>query len=337
MTLTFLSPGMLILLAFIPAFVVFFMWRQSVYRKLFQRLGDTDLIQQLVGRGFRRHYFWWSALWLGTLAALVIALARPVWGVNTDVIEVQGVSVVVVLDVSNSMLAQDMVPSRLARAKLALHDLFDGLRGNEVGLVVFAGTAFAQFPLTNDIDSAMTFLNAVDTGMISQQGTVIEDALRIGLGLFDRQRPSARIMVLATDGENHEGDVERVIAEAVEHGVVIHTIGYGDVEGAPVPVLNARGEVVTYKADAAGQLVLSRLDEMTLQIIARETGGLYHRASANGAEITNLIHVINQAEAGLLDNRVEARSIERFEIFVLIALIALTLEIMLPTVVRMRA
>lgn len=337
MTLTFISPVTLILLVLVPVFVVFFVWRRGVYQNILRRLGDVDLVRLLVGRGFQRRYLWWSILWLGTLAALVIALARPVWGVNTDVIEVQGVSVVVVLDVSSSMLAQDLAPSRLARAKLALRDLFDGLRGNEVGLVVFAGTAFAQFPLTNDIDSAITFLNAVDTGVISQQGTVIEDALRIGLGLFDMQRPSARFIVLATDGENHEGDVERVIADAVERGVVIHTIGYGGADGAPVPVLNDSGEIITYKADRAGQLVLSRMDEVTLQTIARATGGLYHRASANGAEIANLIRIINQAEAGLLDNRVEARSIERFEIFVLIALIALTLEMMLPAVIRMRA
>ncbi len=337
MSVTFLNSGVLILLVLVPALIGFFMWRGRVYRQLFRRLGDLDLIQRLVERGFQRRYFWWSGLWLCALVALIIALARPVWGVNTDVIEVQGVSVVVVLDVSNSMLAQDLAPSRLERAKLALHDLFDGLRGNEVALVLFAGSAFAQFPLTNDIDSAMTFLNAVDTGVITQQGTVIEDALRIALGLFDTQRPSARFIVLATDGENHEGDVERVIGEAIERGVVIHTLGYGDAEGAPIPVLNDRGEVITYKADTAGQLVLSRLDEASLQQIARETGGLYHRASANGAEITNLVRVMNQAEAGLLDNRVEARSIERFGIFVLIAVIALTLEMMLPAVIRMRA
>jgi Ca-activated chloride channel family protein len=337
MNVIFLNVGVLTLLALVPVFAGFFVWRQRIYRHAFQRLGDLDLIRRLVAVGFRRRYFWWNGLWLCALIALVIALARPVWGVNTDVIEVQGVSVVVVLDVSNSMLAQDLAPSRLQRARLALHDLFDGLRGNEVALVLFAGSAFAQFPLTNDIDTAMTFLNAVDTGVITQQGTVIEDALRIALGLFDMQRPAARFIVLATDGENHEGDVERVIGEAVERGVIIHTLGFGDAEGAPVPVLNESGEVVTYKADAAGQLVLSRLDETTLQKIAWETGGLYHQASANGAEITNLIHIINQAEAGLLDNRIEARSIERFGIFVLIAIIALTLEIMLPAVMRMRA
>ena len=337
MSVTFLNSDVFILLVLVPVLIGFFVWRGGVYRQFFRRLGDLDLIQRLVERGFQRRYFWWSGLWLCGLIALIIALARPVWGVNTDVIEAQGVSVVVLLDVSNSMLAQDLAPSRLERAKLALHDLFDGLRGNEVALVLFAGSAFAQFPLTNDIDSAMTFLNAVDTGVITQQGTVIEDALRIGLGLFDMQRPSARFIVLATDGENHEGDVERVISEAAERGVIIHTLGYGDAEGAPIPVLDDNGEVVTYKADAAGQLVLSRLDEATLQQIARETGGLYHRASANGAEITNLVRVINQAEAGLLDNRVEARSIERFGIFVLIAVIVLTLEMMLPAVIRMRS
>lgn len=337
MNVMFLNSGVLFFLVLVPVFVAFFVWRRGVYRQLFARLGDADLMRRLVGHGVGSRYFWRCGLWLCALAALVIALARPVWGVNTDVIEVQGVSVVVVLDVSNSMLAQDLPPGRLERAKLALHDLFAGLRGNEVALVLFAGSAFAQFPLTNDIESAMTFLRSVNTGVITQQGTAIEDALRIGLGLFDMQRPSARIIVLATDGESHEGDIDRVVGEAAARDVVIHTLGYGSSEGAPVPVFNASGEVVTYKTDTAGQLVVSRLDEASLQYIAQQTGGVYQRASASGAEIVSLLRVINQAEAGLLDSRVEARSIERFGIFVLIAVIALMLEMAAPLMLRGRA
>jgi Ca-activated chloride channel family protein len=270
------------------------------------------------------------------LSALVIALARPVWGVNTEVIEVQGVSIVAVLDVSNSMNAQDLLPSRLERAKLALHDLFD-LRGNEVALVVLAGTAFVQCPLTNDVDSAQTFLNAIDTGTITQQGTNLADALRQAINLFDMQRPAARIVVVATDGEDHEGDLEPLLEDAATRGVVIHVIGYGNAEGAPIPMLDEHGEVVAYIADAAGQLVQSRLDETILQHITARTNGLYQRASASGTEIVNLIRVINQAEAGLLDNRIESRGVERFGIFVLIAVIGLTCEILLSVGGRQRA
>ena len=330
MTLSFLNPAALVLLSLVPVFIVFLLWRQRAHERRFRLLGDLALIERLVETGQKQRYLWRSALWLITFSSLVIAAARPVWGVNTDVIEVQGASVVVVLDVSNSMAAQDVLPSRLERAKLALYDLFDGLRGNEVALVLFAGASFVQFPLTTDIDTAQTFLSTVSTGAITQQGTVIEDALQKALDLFDTQRPSARIIVLATDGENQEGDVERVVQEAIERSVTIHTIGFGDSEGAPVPVLNDSGEVVAYKADAAGQMILSKLDEATLQSIASQTGGLYQRASASGSEIANLLHTISQAETGPLDNRVETRSVERFGIFLLAAFVALSLEIMLP-------
>ncbi|MAS34201.1 MAG: hypothetical protein CL610_09345 [Anaerolineaceae bacterium] len=336
MNLTFLNAGLLSLLLLVPLFAIFLLWRRSTYEQRFKRLGDLDLVRQLTIRQNAR-FAWRSGLWLTCLAALIIALARPVWGVNTDVIEVTGVSVVVVLDVSNSMLAQDLLPSRLERAKLGIHDVLEELRGNEVALVVFAGTAFAQFPLTNDIDSAQSFVRAVDTAMITQQGTVIEDALRQAMNLFDTQRPSAKIIVLATDGEAHEGDIEAIVQEIIARGITVYSLGYGDEDGAPVPILSDDGEVVAYKADPSGQMVLSRLDETTLQTIARETGGIYQRASASGTEITNLIRLINDAETGLLDNRIESRSVERFGIFVLVAVIALSLEMLLPMFNRTRS
>ncbi len=245
-----------------------------------------------------------------------------------DVVAIQGVSVIIVLDVSNSMSATDMRPTRLDRAKLTLHDLVDGLAGNEIGLVLFAGRAFVQFPLTTDTRTAQTFLKAVSTRSITQQGTAIEVALQLALDTFDNQSPAAPVIVLATDGEDHEGDIERVVAAANQRGVVIHTLGYGAAEGGQVPVLSDAGEVVGYKTDAAGALVLSQLDEEILQIIAERTGGLYQLAATGHVEISNLIQVINQMEAGILDNRLEARTIERFGLFVLMGIITLTFEML---------
>lgn len=325
----FLNPGALILLALIPLFAVFLVWRRHAYWRAFRQLGDVALVEKLAEQRSDRRYFWRGGLWLCALGALVIALARPVWGVNTDIIEVQGVSLVAVLDVSNSMAAQDILPSRLQRAKLALHDLFEGLRGNEVGLVLFAGSAYVQFPLTTDVDSALAFLKSVDTGVITQQGTVIEEALETALDLFDPERPSARLVVLMTDGENHEGTLEQALEQARQQAVTIYTLGYGDAEGAPVPVLAADGQISRYKADETGQLVVSRLDETTLRTIAEQTGGIYQRASASGTEITNLVQTIRQVEAGQLDNRVESRAVDRFGIFVLFALAALSVEMFL--------
>jgi Ca-activated chloride channel family protein len=216
----------------------------------------------------------------------------------------------------------------LDRAKLGLHDLIDGLTGNEIGLVLFAGSTFVLFPLTTDASTAQTFLEAVSTRSITQQGTAIEAALQLALDSFDEQSPAAPIIVLATDGENHEGRVETVTGIAAERGVTIHTLGYGAVEGVPIPVLSDDGEVVGYKADGTGEMILSRLDETTLRQIADQTGGIYQRAGGSGTEITNLIRVINQAEAGMLDSRLETRTIERFGLFILCGIIALTFEML---------
>jgi Ca-activated chloride channel homolog len=329
--MTFLSAGALLLLAILPVWVMFFVWRGRTRMAILRQLGEIDLIAALFPQVSSARRRWKSALWLCALGSLIIALARPVWGVDLDVVQTQGVSVMIVLDVSNSMAAQDILPNRLERAKLAIRDLFNGLAGNEIGLIVFAGTAFVQFPLTNDPVSAVTFLNAVSTDSISRQGTAIEDALRLAIEAFGERSPAARIVVLMTDGENHEGDPVSAADVAAQEGITIDAIGYGDLdEGVPIPVVDAAGNIIAYKTDQAGDVVLSRLDEAVLESIAERGGGIYQRASASGVEITNLIAQIHEAEAGDLGSRIETRGVERFGIFVALALLALSLEMLLP-------
>ena len=300
-----------------------------MYRVQIAKLGDTGLIGRLLPASGRR-YVWHGVLWVVSFSALVIALARPVWGINMDVVEVQGVSILGVLDVSSSMAADDVLPSRLERAKITLGHFFQEMAGNEVGLILFAGSPFVYFPLTTDVNSALTFLASVDTNMVPAQGTALEAAVHLALDTFEPQSPSARVIVLLTDGESHEGDIQTAVERANEMGVSLFTIGIGDTDGAPVPILNDRDEIVTYKADAGGQLILTYLDEEPLQELASQTGGLYRRSTGTQAEIVALVRAINQLEKGFLDSRVEAQGIERFGIFLLISLIALTLEILLP-------
>lgn len=330
--MTFIQPGFLLLLfAILPA-GVFLLWRERLRRQMRQRLVEATLADELYPQTTSPR-LWKSALWLLALASLIVALARPVWGVDLEIIETQGVNVVFVLDVSNSMAAQDFTPSRLGRAKLAIRDLFTALEGNEVALVLFAGTAFIQLPPTTDTTSALNFVNVVDTSSITQQGTNLESALQTALDSFNQTSPAARIIVLLTDGESHEGDITRVVNEAAAAGVIIHAIGYGDAdEGAPVPVFDEAGALTAYKLDEAGNVVLSRLDETTLQSITTQTGGTYYRAAAAGSEITSLINRIRETEASVLENRRRERGVERFGIFVALALLALSLEIALPEI-----
>ena len=190
MTITFLNPGAFVLIPVVAILSIFVLWRIRSHHQTLRNLGDLTLLRQLISGPRATGGLWRTGLWAFAATNLVIALARPAWGVNMDVVELQGVSVVGVLDVSNSMLAQDMLPSRLERAKLALHDLFNGLQGNELGLVVFAGRAIVQFPLTNDAYTANAFLNAASTNSITQQGTAIQEALHTTLSLFDEKESS---------------------------------------------------------------------------------------------------------------------------------------------------
>lgn len=333
----FITPVNLLLLLLIPALIAFIVWRERIRQHIIRLMGDGDLVHHLFPRMIFTRRIWKSALWLVTLSALLIALARPVWGADISVVETQGVSIMFVLDVSNSMNAQDILPSRLERAKLSLQEMFQGLTGNEMGLILFAGSAFVQFPLTTDTASAQTFLNAASSGSISQQGTDIAAALNLAMDSFDESVTAKRIIVLMTDGENLEGDLDPIISNAAQQEVTIDTVGYGGAEGAPIPILDHNGQITGYKADASGNLVLSTLDEATLQMIAQRTGGIYQRAASDGQEAKRLIDVINQSEPSALDRTVQTHDVERFEIFVALAVLALTLEILLPETNRKAA
>ncbi len=328
--MTFLNSSLLLMLLLVPGVAVFLAWRSHVGDKR-RLIGDVGLTAILFAHISGTRRLAKSVLWLVAFASLIVALARPVWGVETDVLQTQGVSVMVVLDVSNSMNAQDVLPNRMERAKLTIHDLLDGLQGNELGLILFAGVAFVYFPFTTDMFSADAFVNTVNTDVITRQGTAIEAALRLAVATFEERSGTAEIIVLITDGENHEGDPLPVADEAAEKGIVIHAIGYGDpIEGAPVPIYDEAGNVVDFKKDRFGQVVVSRLDEMILQEITARTSGLYQRASAGGIEIVNLINQINAVEAGEIGNRTETHGVERFGIFVALALLALSMEMLLP-------
>jgi Ca-activated chloride channel family protein len=320
--ISFLNPAILLLLLLLPVAGLFLRWRQAYY---LQRL-------QLVGMDTRVKNGWkWSrqAIWLLICSLLIFALSRPVWGTELQPVETQGVSIMFVLDVSKSMDAQDISPSRLERAKLSLEDLFKRLSGNEMGLVLFAGNAIVQFPLTSDTLSASSLVKQVTTNSISAQGTNIADAIHLSVQSLTSASKGQRLIVLLTDGEGHEGDVDAVVDEASQAGITIYTIGYGDTTGALIPLHNPDGSI-TDKRDETGKQVLSSLDEKTLKQIADSTGGVYEHALPNGAEVPNLMQSINQYAPNTLNRGIQATGIEHFDIFIALAVILLTLDVILP-------
>ena len=265
-----------------------------------------------------------------SLTFFILALARPQWGSEVREIDQEGLQVMVALDVSHSMLAQDIKPTRLDRAKLEIADLMKQLSGDEIGLVLFSGASFIQVPLTSDYYSALSYLDNADPEVISRPGTVIGDAIRTAALGFDPNLSSQKVLIVMTDGEDHETDPLAAAKAVAEEDVLIYTIGFGTPEGEPIPVMDENGSVVDYKRDQNGEVVLSMLDESTLQSIAQTGNGKYYRASADGSELQSLLTEIDSLQKDQLQSRFETTQIERYQIFLAIAIVLLVIGELIP-------
>lgn len=326
----FANPQFLLALLLIPAVGLFLLWSRSKQQQAIAQLGDRVLIQRLSANINWRGRRWQNAFRLLALTLIVIALARPQWGSEVREIEQEGLQVVVALDVSQSMLAQDIKPSRLERAKLEIADLMERLDGDEVGLVLFSGASFVQVPLTSDYITALNYLDNADPNVISRPGTVIGDSIRTAMQAFDSDLSSQKVLIIMTDGEDRETDPLAAAQTAADEGILIYTIGFGTAEGEAIPEINAQGQVVGYKQDQLGEIVLSRLDESTLQGIAQTGNGKYYRAGADGSELDRLLAEIDGLQKAQLQSRFETRHIERYQIFLALALIVLVAGELIP-------
>ncbi|MEM7532971.1 MAG: VWA domain-containing protein [Chloroflexota bacterium] len=318
------------LLAVIPVAVLclYITYRQR--QRALNRLGNLTLITRLsesVNWTGRR---WQTWLWVMALLLIVIALARPQLGSELQIVEQEGLQIMVVLDVSRSMLAEDLRPNRLARAKLEISELMDRLGGDEIGLVLFSGASFIQFPLTSDYDTARAFLGGADPSVISRPGTLIGDAIRTAMSGFDIQYSSQKVIVIMTDGENHEDDALQAAQEAADEGAIIYAIGFGSPQGEPIPTYDGTGQLTGYIKDENDNIVLSKLDEVTLQRIALATDGRYFRAQSDGRELDALVATLDGLEKEMLETRFEPQKIERFQIFVALAILALIVAALIP-------
>ena len=230
----------------------------------------------------------------------------------------------VALDISRSMLVQDLKPNRLDRAKLEISSLISRLEGDEVGIVLFSGASFIQFPLTSDYTTARTYLNHASPNAISRQGTVIAEAIDTAMVGFSNERESQRIIVIMTDGENHEDDPITAARRAAEEGAVIYTVGFGSPDGGPVPEFDDHGNITGFRQDAQGRTVISSIDEIALQQIADSGGGRYFRAAERGA-MADLADEIRSFQDEALQSEFNQRKVERFQLFLLAGALCLVL------------
>ena len=312
----------LLLIFLIPVFFIVQAVLLRIRRNRLRKFGDEKLVSQMMPSYSKSKV--WVRLVLFSIGFFffVIGLSRPQIGARLKEQEIKGAEIIIAIDVSNSMLAEDYSPNRLERAKLAVSRLVDKLRDDRIGLVIFAGTSFVQLPVTTDYVSAKMFLNSIDTGSIPIQGTALGDAITTCIRSFSAQSDKSRAIILITDGENHEDDPVAAAKQAAEMGIKVFTIGVGSPEGKPIPM---NGELLK---DKDGEIVVSRLDEAVLQEIAAEGNGAYVRAGNSEFGLNPIIDDLRKLEDEKYNSVVFEEYDEQFMYFLAIALVFFVLEML---------
>lgn len=321
----FANPQYLWLLTLIPLFVVLFAGVAAQRRRRLARFGNPDTLAELMPEVSNGRVVLKFILFCGAVALVVLAAARPQFGSKLREEKARGVEMMLVVDVSNSMLAEDFEPNRLERTKYAINRLFDGLKQDRVGLIVFAGEPRVQLPITSDYRMAKAFARRIDPSQVSVQGTAIgkafEQALLAFSGETDEKR--SRAIILITDGENHDDDAVAVAKRAAEQGIRIYTIGIGTPEGAPIEI---DGEFIR---DEQGEMVVSKLNEEMLAQIADLTGGAYVRATKQDIGLDEIVRSINEMEQSELSTVRFEEFNEQYQYLLIAALVLLVAEFFL--------
>lgn len=320
----FANPDFLYLLLLLPVLVIFFIINGFRRKRAMRRLGNVVTIRTLIPEMSGARPVVKFILQLFVLTAAIIVLARPQFGSKIEDVKKEGVEVIIALDVSNSMLAEDIQPFRLERAKQAISRLVDNLENDRIGLIVFAGDAYTQIPVTTDYVSAKMFLSSIGPEIVPKQGTAIGAAIDLGIKSFSPGEGKSKAMVVITDGENHEDNPVEAAEEAAKAGVVIHTIGIGSTGGVPIP-MNTGGRR-DYLKDAEGNTVISRLDEEILKRIAVTTSGTYVRASNTNIGLDEIFNDIRKMKTQELESTVYTEYNDQFQIFAAIALLLLLVD-----------
>lgn len=316
----FANPYILYLLLIIPAAIVLFIFAQMRRRRRLERFASSSLLAQLTPSASPARLRTKFVLYSLALAFLILAAARPQVGSKLREEHQKGIEMMLVVDVSNSMLAEDFEPNRLDRTKFAIDRVVESMKQDRIGVVAFAGEAQVQLPITSDYRMARAFARKLSPQMVRTQGTDLGAAIKLATMSFSSQSEGSRVMILITDGENHESDALEAAQAAAEKGIAIYTIGIGTPEGAPVMI---GGEYLT---DENGDMVVSKLDEKMLQEIASTTGGTYVRATKQSIGLKEIVDRLKELdESDLATTRFEAFD-EQFQYPLVVALLLLLIE-----------
>lgn len=310
------------LLLAIPVLVALHIWITRRKRQQLQLFGDPELMAELMPNASRIRPHVKFALMLTALSLLIIGIARPQYGTKEQTVKRQGIEVMIALDISNSMLAEDVAPNRLERAKQMLSKLVDQMVDDKLGLVVFAGDAFTQIPITCDYVSAKMYLQSITPDIIPAQGTAIGKAITTCVSSFGTEdTEKSRAIILITDGENHEDDAQAAAKMAKEKGIHVFVVGIGKPEGSPIP--DGRGG---FKKDRQGTVVVSRLSEDMCQEVAAAGGGMYVRADNSNTATRALEKEIDKLGKQEIETKVYSDYNEQYQSFIFIALLLLVID-----------
>ena len=317
----FAHPEYLYLLFVLPALLVFYVYIAKARKSALKKYGTPELISPLMPeaspkRLLLKYFFMFLAV-----TVIIFIIAGPQFGSKLETVKRQGIEVMICLDVSNSMLAQDISPNRLEKAKQMLSRLTDDLDNDKIGLIVFAGDAFTQIPITADYISAKMFLSSINPAMVSTQGTAIESAINLSMRSFTPDEKTSKTIVIITDGENHEGDAVKAAAAAAEKGVKVNVVGIGLPKGSPIPVSNN-----DYMKDNAGNVVITQLNETMCQEIALAGNGLYVRADNTNTALRAIQSELSNMSKSEVESQVYSDYDEQFPTLAWIVLVILVME-----------
>lgn len=317
----FANPAALFLLIGIPILIIFFWTIEKRKQILLARFGEIELIKKLTLSRSKGFLLARRIIFTSAMVFIALAMARPQLGTKLEEVKREGIDLIVAIDVSNSMLAEDVAPSRMAKARHELKTLIEKLQGDRIGIVAFAGDAFLASPLTTDYGAALMILDALDVGVIPQQGTAIARAIEVARKGFIATDNRQKVLLLLTDGEDHEGKPIEAAEVAAEEGIIIYCVGIGSPTGVPIPTFDGYGNKSGYLRDSGGEIVTSKLDEVTLQRMVLATDGKYYAARPGAAELNEIIKAISGMEKSEIEAKIFTNFEDRFQWFLIPAIL----------------
>lgn len=318
----FSDPQYLYVLLLIPILFGYFVILNRTQKKNLKKYGNPELMAQLMPDVSSSRRWWHFILQLTAIMVCVFMLAGPQFGSKLEKIKRQGAELMIALDVSNSMMSEDIVPNRLEKSKQTLSKLIDEMVNDKIGLIVFAGGAYTQLPITADYVSAKMFLNTISTDLVPTQGTAIGSAIQLATRSFGLETSSDKAIIIITDGENHEDDAVAMAKDAFEKGIRVHVVGMGSAKGAPIPT----GKNNDYHKDKDGNVVITKLNEEMCQNIAQAGGGIYVRSDNSNAALKVLVKELEKMTKSEVETTIYSEYDEQFQALAWIVLLLLLVD-----------